>query len=237
MQRYDLPTKSFIISERELDELQEFFVSDIVPKRAMTFDMLDGFFTTLVIGPNMPPMSEWLPRVWDVGDMMATPRFHSVSHEQRITMLLVKMLNSLDAMLRIAPELYHPLFMTMKDDDDDDDDWRSLLVTSWATGFVIGILTNDNWMPLVQNPTLFEAMCLPIYLLSAMSDKSEKHPTKTREELIEDIPDTVLSIREFWLPIRPQNEETDDTVRVRSVGRNDLCPCGSGKKFKKCCGQ
>jgi uncharacterized protein YecA (UPF0149 family) len=21
----------------------------------------------------------------------------------------------------------------------------------------------------------------------------------------------------------------------RHVGRNDLCPCGSGKKFKKCC--
>ena len=20
------------------------------------------------------------------------------------------------------------------------------------------------------------------------------------------------------------------------VGRNDLCPCGSGKKYKKCCG-
>lgn len=22
----------------------------------------------------------------------------------------------------------------------------------------------------------------------------------------------------------------------RKLGRNDLCPCGSGKKFKKCCG-
>ena len=22
---------------------------------------------------------------------------------------------------------------------------------------------------------------------------------------------------------------------IRSVGRNDPCPCGSGKKFKKCC--
>ncbi|EPE7438833.1 SEC-C metal-binding domain-containing protein [Escherichia coli] len=21
------------------------------------------------------------------------------------------------------------------------------------------------------------------------------------------------------------------------MGRNDPCPCGSGKKFKKCCGQ
>ena len=25
-------------------------------------------------------------------------------------------------------------------------------------------------------------------------------------------------------------------VRVEKVGRNDPCPCGSGKKFKKCCG-
>jgi preprotein translocase subunit SecA len=27
-------------------------------------------------------------------------------------------------------------------------------------------------------------------------------------------------------PVRAQNK----------VGRNDLCPCGSGKKYKKCCG-
>lgn len=25
------------------------------------------------------------------------------------------------------------------------------------------------------------------------------------------------------------------TIRAASVGRNDLCPCGSGKKYKKCC--
>lgn len=25
-------------------------------------------------------------------------------------------------------------------------------------------------------------------------------------------------------------------VKEQSVGRNDPCPCGSGKKFKKCCG-
>jgi len=24
---------------------------------------------------------------------------------------------------------------------------------------------------------------------------------------------------------------------ARSLGRNDPCPCGSGKKYKKCCGQ
>jgi SEC-C motif domain protein len=25
-------------------------------------------------------------------------------------------------------------------------------------------------------------------------------------------------------------------VRVDQIGRNDACPCGSGKKYKKCCG-
>ena len=26
-----------------------------------------------------------------------------------------------------------------------------------------------------------------------------------------------------------------DSLSQQSVGRNDPCPCGSGKKFKKCC--
>jgi len=27
----------------------------------------------------------------------------------------------------------------------------------------------------------------------------------------------------------------DRPVKAQAVGRNDPCPCGSGKKFKKCC--
>jgi uncharacterized protein YecA (UPF0149 family) len=40
-------------------------------------------------------------------------------------------------------------------------------------------------------------------------------------------------------PISPeQREEVIVHTRhiVPKVGRNDLCPCGSGKKCKKCCG-
>ena len=28
---------------------------------------------------------------------------------------------------------------------------------------------------------------------------------------------------------------SNNTIEI--VGRNDLCPCGSNKKFKKCCGK
>jgi len=35
----------------------------------------------------------------------------------------------------------------------------------------------------------------------------------------------------------PEREKKQGTVRKEaSVGRNEPCPCGSGKKYKKCCG-
>jgi uncharacterized protein YecA (UPF0149 family) len=48
--------------------------------------------------------------------------------------------------------------------------------------------------------------------------------------------------------LRDQLTKSDDDVpipdmpveqasRERSTGRNDPCPCGSGKKYKKCCGK
>jgi len=32
---------------------------------------------------------------------------------------------------------------------------------------------------------------------------------------------------------RPKVEQR----RMKKIGRNDPCPCGSGKKYKKCCGK
>ena len=31
--------------------------------------------------------------------------------------------------------------------------------------------------------------------------------------------------------------EAQQAVSTTTVGRNDPCPCGSGKKYKKCCGK
>lgn len=36
------------------------------------------------------------------------------------------------------------------------------------------------------------------------------------------------------VPTLPQ-EKTEPKVKKMKIGRNDPCPCGSGKKYKKCC--
>lgn len=35
----------------------------------------------------------------------------------------------------------------------------------------------------------------------------------------------------------PSNETMKQSISTTKVGRNDPCPCGSGKKYKKCCGR
>ena len=37
--------------------------------------------------------------------------------------------------------------------------------------------------------------------------------------------------------VKPEEKRQTITQGVKEVGRNDPCPCGSGKKYKKCCGK
>jgi len=59
--------------------------------------------------------------------------------------------------------------------------------------------------------------------------------TDSEEELVKDALDQRLLLHGHD-PVfsEPEKEEQVDTVR--KVGRNDPCPCGSGKKYKKCHG-
>ncbi len=38
-------------------------------------------------------------------------------------------------------------------------------------------------------------------------------------------------------PMGPQQQRTEPIRAEKKIGRNDPCPCGSGKKYKNCCGQ
>jgi uncharacterized protein YecA (UPF0149 family) len=50
----------------------------------------------------------------------------------------------------------------------------------------------------------------------------------------------VISEIEWWVCFHPERYSPKNLCSISDspttkVGRNDLCPCGSGKKYKKCC--
>ena len=47
---------------------------------------------------------------------------------------------------------------------------------------------------------------------------------------------TFRQVDGHWRYADGQLDPKQQTRTVKSVGRNDPCPCGSGKKYKKCCG-
>lgn len=43
-----------------------------------------------------------------------------------------------------------------------------------------------------------------------------------------------LPAPEWWNDLSPR-DRAQRLAELNNIGRNDLCPCGSGKKYKQCC--
>lgn len=72
------------------------------------------------------------------------------------------------------------------------------------------------------------------------SDGGEKHEARMRK--LKKMSDLSLKVRstediESEEELLKKTEKTPPIKSDKAVNRNDPCPCGSGKKFKQCCGK
>lgn len=71
--------------------------------------------------------------------------------------------------------------------------------------------------------------------LLARADADPSDPSRFAERGLGYIDDAVAELDEALATEEDDAPEEPVQNPLRSVGRNDSCPCGSGKKFKKCC--
>ena len=225
--------------DEEIEELEEFLLSEAVSDEAMSLDMLDGFLTALAVGPVNMRMDDWLHHVW--GGRENPPHFETMDQAQRIIGFIMRHMNGIIWSLQHDPDTFDPMLDTRTVMDDPKE---YLDGESWAYGFMEGLeLCRKDWQPLFEDPAAGDAL-RPIYLLGAGKVTPEEETlTETpaqREELSLQITASVAMIYRYWLPLRKAVYErvvAENYQRQHTkVGRNDPCPCGSGKKFKKCCG-
>jgi uncharacterized protein len=97
-------------------------------------------------------------------------------------------------------------------------------------------LGRANWEPIFQDRRSAEIILSIFALVRDDPDIFEDRITpEIRAEILEQLPVIVQIIAAYWRDptARPSRREP---VRSTKIGRNEPCPCGSGKKFKKCCG-
>ena len=225
------------LSEEELEELDQFLLY-LDNDESMTLDMLDGFLHAIAIGPETVMPSQWLPMVWgqqDDGDMM--PPADNPEQTNHLLALVMRHFNSIVFGFGLTPPFVEPLWNTSQYGELGEYEDAEM----WAHGFYQAVQLNPAaWEPLLNDPQGAE-WYRPIGLLGAEEfspdqDKLTRMPDQ-RHALARQIPDSLRQIHAFWLPLRAAVAERQQAQRLSTkVGRNEPCPCGSGKKFKKCCG-
>jgi uncharacterized protein len=227
------------LSEQEMDELDSFLMSDATTNEVMLLDCLDGFLTAIVSGPAMPKPGEWIPRVWGPTKEDA-PTFETEAQAERITGLMMRHLNAIGWSLHQEPEHFEPVFDLQVFEGDEREYMDGEM---WAHGYMTGInIQRDGWKPLFESKQGPLAL-RPIYLLGAQEiTEAEEALVETpaqREELSKQIPASVGLIYKFWAPQRRAAEIASGKIsdsETPKISRNAPCPCGSGRKYKKCCG-
>jgi uncharacterized protein len=232
-------TLSAPLTDAEFDELDQFLMSDATPAKSMDISMLDGFMTALLIAPHTLLPSQWLPVVW--GETAEDPmEFESAGQMQHVLDLVMRMYNERALALQEGVDLYDPLIFQREVEGK-----TVSIIDEWCTGFMRGVQMDAKaWDPLFQSEE-DAALLTPMILYgteTGLEQLMKNEDLKARHENIADaIGICVIGIRDYWLPYRRTATQADlhpGPVRraAPKTGRNDLCPCGSGKKYKKCCG-
>jgi uncharacterized protein len=216
-----------------------FLASPAAPKTAMSVLELDGYLTAIVVTPRSAPIlpNEWIPRLW--GDK--EPSFDDdaqikvvlgavMTHHNALIAEIDRSLNRLEAD-RITN--YRPLFLSGDETPMHD------TVRTWVRGFWKAMtLAPDTWSTLAEDKRT-KIVIQPFLGFFDLNDSEPYEiPANIDELLNEDaalIPRMILVLRKLAL-IRTAKAYAPQRHRQIKVGRNDPCPCGSGQKYKRCCG-
>ncbi len=105
---------SLPLSDEEINELDDFLMSEATSYETMSIDCLDGYLTAIVIGPSTLKFSEWLPSVWGPSEDDA-PHFESKEEARHIVDLIVRQMNGIISAFIADPDDIAPIFVTSSD--------------------------------------------------------------------------------------------------------------------------
>ncbi len=223
------------LDDEEFDALEALLTSDAVPDDCMNLEMLDGYLAAVVASPVVLAQEEWLPGVWTAHADGAA--FGSASAMQQAIRLVLQYYNELATSIG-APEGWEPFCYATSENDELE------IGEEWMEGFAQGLeLWPSDWRMRVPSAEA-DAVCAQLDALIAPWEQSageDAVDAETRLRWLENARVTLGGIVSRWrgldLPA-PQPVQVESPVRPAAAGprRNDACPCGSGKKYKKCCG-
>jgi uncharacterized protein len=208
-------------------------------EETMLLEELDGFIAGLLVCPELIKPGEWLPIVWGHDGDDSPPAFDNLEHVNRVLGLVMEHYNDVARTLMERPDRYSPLFAVDKRNGD-------ILWELWIEGFEKVVnLRPASWQKLLNADVDTANAMRGMRTLIEIACGDPNMTMMDRDTLIATAPDDIarwiVALNHWRLANYRPPQGTNPIFRpsftaANNVGRNDPCPCGSGKKYKKCCG-
>lgn len=232
MSEADLPRRLKLL-DKELNKLP-------IDSEGMILSQLEGYLAGIIICPDLIMPGEWLPVVWGGHEPDAEPAFENAKQAEKLVSLVMEHYNA--TVTDISAGHYTPVY-------DVDVRHDETLWEIWIKGFEQAMaLRPQSWRTYLEgDEDTRTAMAGLLTLIEAVNNDAKPGGAN-----IDEIHEVAATLIPRWVEMlnaarvsqyaqtMPTNVFTPahsaKAGRPPAAGRNEPCPCGSGKKYKKCCG-
>jgi uncharacterized protein len=255
------PAPAHDLSDAEFAELDELLVATPEPLEPLDAVMLDGYLCGVIVQPVLLEPPTWLAHVFDF-DGRPLPDAADAAWLERTKALVMRRHAALNRALAehgwfdplvLEPDDAGAADMAAAETNDAGEadaappDAEAALapisraLMPWVAGFQHAIASFPDLEEMPDDGVMAALARLYRHLPAETAEERDlvelldrEQPLASLDEAIEDLVATVADLYDLTSDLRYKVE----TVRREApkVGRNDPCPCGSGKKFKQCHG-
>jgi uncharacterized protein len=218
------------MNAQDLDRLEQLLSAPHL-QDSLTLDALQGFFCAIASSPAEIPKETWLAAA------MGESKFASAQEAKEITDLLEQFAAATQASLAEGVGL-DLIFYPVEEGEEE--------LAIWCDGYLLGVaLADPDWYSAGDDEELVEEFLFPSMALSgalkqhALDEGEEWHAPEEEADLMKEARENLYDcVYEAWQWGFEQRVNRKPVKREDAkVGRNDPCPCGSGKKYKACHGK
>jgi uncharacterized protein len=215
------------LNEEQIARLESLLAPLAETSDTMRLDEVQGFFSAIASGPDSLATEDWL------GDVLGQDvAFANEAEHAEAVSLLEQFYASLAESL--AAGVMPDLILYSEEEGGEPDYWP------WCNAYLYALdVVETAWFEKADDEG-FEDLLYPIMALGGIFEEDDGDPlvSFTADEIEgfkDELPEAVQAVYGYWRA----KLNTPKTVRNTDgkPGRNDPCPCGSGKKYKACHGR
>ena len=203
---------------------------------------LDGYLTGIIVTPQAPPIQlrKWIAGLWEedeaIFDDTAAMKAVLDAVIERYNAIAAEIDRSLDRLQAEKTCEYQPLFLSGSTPN-------HASVRVWTRGFWKAMtLAPDTWTAMMKGER-GQMLLRPFVGFFEPDDQRpfDIEPLANIDDILDEdaaaIPRIILLLRKLARMRSAKPHAPAVMPGPGKIGRNNPCPCGSGRKYKRCCAQ